>query len=195
MAYKAVYFSRPLRFISQNKFKIAEYNELMQPVNFTPINIDLGDLVGGNQLEITRAKVLAAFAQKRSPVFVDETGLYLDAWKGLPGLLTDVFWQRLGLTGFLKLLENESNRKAVAITIIGYCDGRKIHFFQGKLLGTIAHQPRGEMGIQWDPVFIPEGESRTFAEIPREEKIKKSMRLTAATDFKEFLLKQRSYYR
>ncbi|MEG6616531.1 non-canonical purine NTP pyrophosphatase [Peptococcaceae bacterium 1198_IL3148] len=192
MAYKAVYYSRPLRFISQNEIKIAEYKELMKPVNFITVNMDIPEQSGGNLIEIIRSKVLTAFEEKRAPLFVDQTGLYLDAWNGLPGGLTDIFWKRLKLTGFLKLLENENNRKAVAITTIGYCDGRNIHYFQGKLSGTIAHHPMGELGTQWDPVFIPQGENRTFAEMPKEDRLKISMRLTAATDFKDFLLKQRS---
>lgn len=190
MAYKAVYFNRPLRFVSQNEVKITEYKDLLHPVEFVPIKMDIEEQSGGNHLKIVRAKTLIAFEQIKAPLFVDQTGLYLQAWKGLPGGLTDIFWQRLNLTGFLKLLDNENNRQAVAITTIGYCDGKKIHIFQGKLPGTIAHEPRGQ-GTQWNPLFIPQGQTRTLAEMSYQERIKISMRLTAATDFKHYLLKQR----
>lgn len=191
MAYQAVYFSRPLRFVSQSDVKINEYRELLQPMEFVAIKTDVGEPAGRNHIEIVRAKVLKAFEQTKAAVFVDQTGLHLEAWQGLPGGLTNIFWQRLTLTGFLKLLSNENNRKAVAITTIGYCDGKKIHIFQGKLPGTIANEPRGEQNNQWDPVFIPQGETRTFAEMSYQERLKISMRFTAASDFKNHLLKQR----
>lgn len=195
MAYQAVYFSRPLRFVSQSETKIKEYRQLLHPVEFVAIKTDIGEPVGRNHVEIVKAKVLAAFEQTRAAVFVDQTGLYLEAWQGLPGGLTDIFWQRLALSGFLKLLANESNRKAIAITTIGYCDGKKIHIFQGKIPGTIATEPRGEQTGQWDPVFIPAGETRTFAEMPDTERLQVSMRLTAATDFKNHLLKHRERWK
>lgn len=191
MAYQAVYFSRPLRFVSQSDVKINEYRELLHPVEFVAIKTDVGEPAGRNHIEIVQAKVLKAFGETRAAVFVDQTGLYLEAWQGLPGGLTNIFWQRLTLTGFLKLLANETNRKAMAITTIGYCNGRKIHIFQGKLPGTIATEPRGDQDNQWDSVFIPRGETRTFAEMACQERLNISMRFTAATDFKNHLLKQR----
>lgn len=188
--HKAVYFNQPLRFITKNNVKTAEYKALLHPVEFIPIIVDTGDFAGSNHLEIVRSKTLKAFEIKRAPVFVEQTGLYLSAWDGLPGGLTELFWERLNLTGFLKLLENEENRQAVAITTIGYCDGRQIHIFEGKLNGTIASAPRGTNGIQWDPVFVPEGSSRTFAEMPLKEKLQISMRRAAAAAFKNFLLNE-----
>ncbi len=190
-AYKALYLRRPLRFISKNDTKIAEYKALLHPLDFIPVAMDIGDFAGRDHLEIVRNKTLQAFEIKRSPVFVEQTGLYLEAWNKLPGGLTDLFWERLNLDGFLKLLENEDNRRAEAITTIGYCDGRKIYVFEGKINGTIAHEPRGKNGTQWDPVFIPEGESRTFAEMQPEEKAKISMRRIAADAFKSFLMNGR----
>ncbi|WP_031518022.1 non-canonical purine NTP pyrophosphatase [Desulfofalx alkaliphila] len=190
MGYKAFYVSRPLRFVSKNKEKNYEYSKLLSPVEFTPVWFDTAEPLGDNHRDIVQAKTLHAFDEKRAPLFVDQTGLYVDAWQGLPGGLTDTFWEKLKLTGFIKLMENEKNRSAVAITTIGYCDGKKIYLFEGRLKGTIAPEPRGENGSQWDPVFIPQGHSRTFGEMSPDEKLAISMRRTAAAEFKSFLLSQ-----
>ncbi|WP_432761591.1 non-canonical purine NTP pyrophosphatase [Rhizobium calliandrae] len=63
----------------------------------------------------------------------------------------------------------------VARTRIGYCDGRRVHQFEGEIARNIAPEPRGDRAFQWDCVFIPEGHGQTFAEMG-ERKSEISMR-------------------
>lgn len=180
---------RPLRFISSNERKINEYRELLDPIDFIPLQVSVPEPQGENPAEVVRAKLLQAFALKRTPLFVDHTSIYIDAWNNLPGALTGIFWHRLGPEGFLRLLNCVLDRRVVARTIIGYCDGKRIYTFEGELTGVLATEARGKTE-SWNCIFIPDGEQRTLGELTREEKNKISMRRHAAEKFKAFLLSQ-----
>ena len=55
--------------------------------------------------------------------------------------------------------------KVTAKTVLGYCDGREIHLFEGAIEGTVPRMPAGPEDFQWDCVFIPDGSTMTFAEM------------------------------
>ena len=87
----------------------------------------------------------------------------------------------------LKALENETNRKAQFITVIAVILDEQVHFFEGSIQGTITEAPQGDGGFGYDPVFIPDGYDKTFAELPSEVKNKISHRAIAMQKFKDFL--------
>lgn len=70
--------------------------------------------------------------------------------------------------------------------MIGYCDGRKRHFFEGVVPGRISPSPAGHGGFEWDDVFIPEGQNQTFAQLGT-QKNGLSMRRRALDAFVTFL--------
>jgi non-canonical purine NTP pyrophosphatase (RdgB/HAM1 family) len=95
----------------------------------------------------------------------------------------------LGNDGLYSLSKKIGNSKVVAKTIIGYRGvNSEVLFFEGDMIGDIV-EPRGENGFGWNPIFRPQGEIKTFAEMTDEEKEKYSMRKKAATKLNEFLLK------
>ena len=59
--------------------------------------------------------------------------------------------------------------KVIAKTVLGYCDGRQMHLFEGAIEGTVPRAPAGPEDFQWDCVFIPDGYTRTFAEMGTEK--------------------------
>lgn len=78
---------------------------------------------------------------------------------------------------------------ARAKVIIGYSKSKdEVHFFEGEVKGRIV-EPRGDGGFGWNPLFLPDGYSKTFGEMSRAEKNKISMRKIAFTTLKEFLEK------
>ena len=99
-----------------------------------------------------------------------------------PGALIKFYSEHLGNKGITKF---NGGSKAYAETVIGYHDGKKIHFFKGKINGTIPKKPKGK-GFGWDPIFIPKGFNKSFAEISQEEKNKISMRAKAFKKFKKY---------
>ena len=84
---------------------------------------------------------------------------------GLPGGLTQVFWDALGPERVCELFGRGDRVGVIAKTRIGYCDGRSVHQFQGEIQGRIATEPRGDRSFQWDCVFVPDGYDETFAEM------------------------------
>jgi XTP/dITP diphosphohydrolase len=136
---------------------------------------------------VAEAKAKAAYQALSKPVFVDDTGLYIDAWGELPGALIAWFLDNVGNEGILKMLDGWSSRSARVVTALGYCDERGVQVFVGEVSGTIAEELRGEYGFGYDPIFIPGGHNKTFAELTGEEKDAVSMRAIAAAKLREFL--------
>lgn len=175
-----------LRFISSNENKISEYRELLQPVAFTPLPLTIRETFSDNPLDVVREKLLKAYELKRAPLFVDHTGLFIEELGGMPGPFTQLFWKRLQAEGILNLLACKENRRALARTTIGYCDGRRVHFFEGEIKGSVTCEPAGSNST-WMCVFIPEGFDMTMAKMTAEQKNSVSHRRRAADNFKKFL--------
>ena len=79
----------------------------------------------------------------------------MEALAGLPGGVGQVVWDAVQdrMCGFLHA---DDSRKAVARSIIGYCDGRRGAYVSGGTRGLVAERSRGEYLFHWDPIFIPE---------------------------------------
>jgi len=103
--------------------------------------------------------------------------LYFEELNGLPGALIKFFVKKLTLEQICFLIKE--NRSALAVTCIVYFNGKELKIFKGETKGEIAKDPKGTNGFGWDPIFIPEGYSQTFAEITSEEKEDKFMRKEA----------------
>ena len=132
---------------------------------------------------LVRDKCIKAFRLIGRPVFVEHTGLFIEASTASRGL-TQIFWDRLGAERVAKLFAREDEGRAVARTRIGYCDGRCVHQFEGEVSGRLAPEPRGEP--RRDCIFIPEGAEQTLAEMG-ERKNEVSMRRKALDRLASFL--------
>ena len=128
---------------------------------------------------VVRHKASQAFALLGAPVLVEDTGLALTAWNGLPGALIKWFLTSLGPEGVCRLLRQETNRQATATTLFAYCDGATTQIFPGVVHGLVPEAPRGAFGFGWDGIFQPMGSLLTFAEMTPEEKDRFSMRRIA----------------
>lgn len=178
-----------LRFLTTNAGKFRELSELIASSNYKLLQdaTEINELQTEDMNILIRDKVLKAFERIRHPLIVDHTGLLFDLLNGFPGGLTSVFFDKLKPEGIASLIGNSSNRKVTAITLIGYCDGRQIHSFEGRIEGLVAEKPRGDEGFQWDTVFIPAGYDKTFAELGNKRKNEISMRRLAFNRFAQFL--------
>lgn len=177
-----------LRFLSGNKEKIREVEEILGPKGVTviPFHEDIHELQTEDSTALIRDKVLKAFKAVGRPVFVEHTGLYLDALNGLPGGLTRIFWDRLEGDNFAKLVQGLASDKVKAKTMIGYCDAKRVYYFEGEVSGTVPAAPAGARNFQWDCVFVPDGYGQTFAELGA-KKNEISMRRIALNKFAQFL--------
>ncbi len=124
--------------------------------------------------------------------FADDTGLEVNALDGRPGVYSARFASanpsfQENIDKLLYEMQGVRDRSARFRTIIFLYtkDGSKS--FEGRIEGRIAEEPRGEQGFGYDPVFIPEGEDRTFAEMEASEKDRISHRGEAVRALAEFL--------
>jgi XTP/dITP diphosphohydrolase len=175
-----------LRFLSSNPNKVTEAKAILSPAGFELIAVakKLEEIQSDNVEFLVRDKCIKAFRLIGRPVFVEHTGLYIEALNGFPGGLTQIFWDTLGAERVAALFGKEDGL-AIARTRIGYCDGRCVHQFEGEVSGKLARKPRGDTS-QWDCIFIPEGSTKTFAEMG-ERKNEISMRRKALDQFAAFL--------
>lgn len=158
-------------FISSNPYKVEEVEKLTSGygITITHINYKINELQTDDILLLLRNKTLQAFEKYRLPVMVDHAGLYIDCLAGMPGALTQLFWDRLG-SKICEIVNFYGNDSAQASTAIGLCDGKQIYLRESKKSGKITDHPRGSRSFQWDTIFIPEGETRTYAEMTVPEK-------------------------
>jgi non-canonical purine NTP pyrophosphatase (RdgB/HAM1 family) len=163
-------------FITGNKGKLAEVQGILE--NVQGLDIDLPEIQSLDGHEIIKAKLEEAKKHQVGEFIVEDTSLYFEGLNGLPGPLIKWFIKTIGNEGLYKIAEAFANNKAIAKTIIGYCNIQgEISFHEGTIRGTIV-APRGE-GFGWDPIFQPEGYTKTFGELTAAEKNSFSMRKIA----------------
>ena len=167
-----------LLFVSSNPGKVREVEAILG----TPVEqlaLDLPEIQALDVADVVRAKARAAFAEAGRPVVVEDTGLFIDALRGLPGALVRWFLVTIGPEGICALIPRGASRAALARSAVALCDGARVEVLIGETRGIIAVAPRGEGGFGWDPIFQPDGSSRTFAEMDQAEKNRYSMRRRA----------------
>jgi XTP/dITP diphosphohydrolase len=132
------------------------------------------------------ALIKARAAFRDTPVIADDSGLFIDALDGEPGINSarfDVPGKRREKV--LRLLDGVENRAAHFETVICYFDGECPQYFTGRLDGVIALENRGENGFGYDSIFEVDG--RTLAEMTETEKNAISHRKQALEKLKNYL--------
>ena len=125
--------------------------------------------------------------------FADDTGLEVDALHGLPGVHTaryaypDRHDPEANMIKLLEALRENNDRNARFRTVIALIEKGKEHLFEGVVEGVIAREKSGSQGFGYDPVFIPEGNSKTFAELGEDIKNTISHRARAVQKLAEYL--------
>lgn len=175
---------------SHNIGKVKEIEILLKP--FDILVSSVGDLnlavpvEDGNSFE-ENALIKAHAAAKSSgqPALADDSGLEIDSLNGDPGLYS-ADWAgpeknfSKAMEKVLFLLQKAQNRSArfTCVLALAWPDGHS-EVFKGHVTGSILKQPRGKKGFGYDPIFLPDGFSQSFAELKAEEKQSVSHRARA----------------
>ena len=179
-----------ITFITGNPAK-AKYLSDYFHIPVTHRKLDLPEIQSLDLREVVEDKTRRAYEAVGSPVLVEDVSVTFHALKRLPGPLIKWFLETLGNEGLCKLLDGYDDRSARAEVMYGYCDGGEVRVFHGSVEGTIAEHPRGDTNFGWDPVFIPEGHSKTtWAEMTSDEKHATSMRRIALEELGKYLQKE-----
>jgi XTP/dITP diphosphohydrolase len=190
-----------LIFASHNENKVKEIRAILPKwVNILSLN-DIGfheeiEETGTTLEENAQIKAETIYNQIGKNVFADDSGLFVDALEGAPG----VFSARYAGTGnsedniakLLNELKGESNRKAEFRATFCVIWNGQIHFLKGKVEGNILEDSKGSDGFGYDPIFVPNGYSQTFAEMVSTEKNSISHRHEAVQKLINFIENQAS---
>jgi len=144
--------------------------------SFERLDLDLPEPQALDPAEVAEAKARGAYARLGRPVVVEDSGLEVLAWGGFPGALVKWLERSAGLDGITRMLDPFPDRSARAVCAIACFDGESLLAARGTVEGSIAERPRGSEGFGWDAIFVPRGDSRTFAELRPEEKDRVSHR-------------------
>jgi XTP/dITP diphosphohydrolase len=145
--------------------------------------------IQAESLEITIIPGLQWLVSKFDrPVMIDDSGLFIDSLGDFPGVYSSYVFKTLGCEGILRLMEGMEKRTARFECCIGYLEPDGDPFIaKGVAHGSISKTMRGEGGFGYDPIFVPEGDARTYAEIEVREKNSISHRGKAMSKFIEEL--------
>ena len=189
---------RNLVFATGNSHKLQEVQGLfkegfalscLKDVNITEEIPETADNLVDNALQ----KAWYVYKKCGIPCFADDTGLEVEALNGAPGVYSARYAgeqknSKLNMLLLLKNMTGKENRNARFRTIIAYIDeNAQEHIFEGEIRGKIIENMAGENGFGYDPIFVPEGYDKTFAQLSSETKNKISHRARAMEKFLSYI--------
>ena len=178
---------RNIQFVTGNADKAREVSQILG-INISQISPgELIEIQNTDVSVIVEHKASQAYQLVKKPVLVEDSGLFIKAWNGLPGALIKWFERSVGCAGIVKMLNQFENRNASALCYAAVNDGNHIRIAKGEVSGRIAFQVCGKNGFGWDSIFIPDGHERTFGEMSIDEKNTISHRKRAIESLKEII--------
>ncbi|MDC0060367.1 RdgB/HAM1 family non-canonical purine NTP pyrophosphatase [Pelagibacteraceae bacterium] len=190
---------KDILFFSHNQKKIIEIKQI-----FKDSKIKIYDLNSFKKIKepketgatfSSNAKIKSKYGQQLfdMPCFADDSGFCVEALKNNPGVKSKRFLEKFSNNkkAFEYIISNvvkKRNNKAFFVTAISLTLKENHHItFLGKISGSVSLKPKGMNGFGYDPIFIPENNIKTFAEMSLEEKNVISHRKIAITKLKSFL--------
>lgn len=190
---------KDILFFSHNQNKIIEVKQIFKDSKIKFYNLNSFEKIkepketGGTFS--SNAKIKSKYGQQlfNMPCFADDSGFCVEALKNNPGVKSKRFLKKFtnDKKAFEYIISNvvkKKNNKAFFVTAISLTLKKSHHIiFLGKINGTVSLKPKGTNGFGYDPIFIPENYTKTFAEMNLEEKNIISHRKIAISKLKSFL--------
>lgn len=182
---------------SHNQGKVREIRALLAPFGLKTISAAELDLPEPDETETSyagnaRLKAVAAATAANLPALSDDSGIDVTALDGQPGIYAARWAEdEDGNRDFMRAMKRvqdelgdreDRSAKFVCALCLAFPDGQS-KVYEGTCEGEIVWPPRGEKGFGYDPIFVMNGDSQTFAEIDPEEKHAKSHRAAAFAKF------------
>ena len=186
-----------LVFATNNKHKLQEVRDIVgdrvEVLSLADINCyddipETADTLQGNAL----IKARHIYAKYGLDCFADDTGLEVEVLGGAPGVYSARYAgeecdSEANMQKLLQNLTGETNRNAQFRTVIALIIRGEEKLFNGIVKGTIATEKKGDSGFGYDPIFIPEGHSESFAQMSSEMKNSMSHRFRATQQLGDYL--------
>lgn len=164
-----------LYYVTGNKLKVKLANQVFSKYGINVIQEDMDfDEIQSLDCEVvanTASKALANLLNK--PVLKNDSGLFIDCLDGFPGALSKFCESNIKASGYIKLLEGIENRNCHWVEVLSYCEpGGEPVCFTSISSGTISEDVREtDYGYDFDKIFIPLGDTRTFSQMGEEEHV------------------------
>lgn len=178
--------------INEIKYKLVDTEiEIFSPLELGIIDLEViedADTLEGNAL----LKAKAFYNKSGMPSISDDTGLFVEALNGQPGVYSARYAGENATfedncNKLLNNLKDNVNRNAYFETVICFYDGNNTNYLSGKCKGKITKEYKGNNGFGYDPIFIPDGYELTFAELSKDVKNKISHRGLAVDNLIKFI--------
>ena len=170
-----------LYFVTSNKGKYIEAKEKLREIKNIKLEqkrIDYPEIQADTLEEVVEHGIDYLKEGLKEPFILEDAGLFIEHLNGFPGVYSAYVFKTIGCKGILSLLDDVEERNAYFKSVIGFYDPKtnEKKIFKGISKGEISFEMRGTQGFGYDPIFIPEGESRTFGEMETKEKNRYSHR-------------------
>jgi len=156
-----------LRLVTSNRHKLEEYWQGLAPLGVAVehLQADCDEIQADTLEEVVLACMRQLRAGGHRDFMVDDSGLFVPSLNGFPGVYSAYVMHTLGCQGMLRLIDG-LDRKARFECCIGVCSEELGEFtVTGASPGRIIHEERGREGFGYDPIFVPEGQELTFAQM------------------------------
>jgi len=156
-----------INLITSNLGKVKEFKDILEPkIKVNHLKIDYDELRSDDPCEIVEEAVEKLANKLGKIVVAEDSGMFIKALGEFPGTCSAYIHKRIGLNGILKLMEGVKDRECCYKSAVGYCEpGKKPRSFLGEEKGSISLEEKGSLGFGHDPIFIPEGFSKTYGEL------------------------------
>lgn len=181
-----------LYFITGNKGKLTEVQDKLKPLNINVIQKNLGypEIQAETLEEVTHYGIQYLKNKLSEPFVIEDAGLFISALKKFPGVFSKQVYYTIGLDGVLTLMEKQMNRSAEFHSVYALkLPNTSALYFKGICKGTIIKEKKGTGGFGYDPIFVPNGYTKTFAEMTTTEKNMISHRGNALQKLVKFIQK------
>lgn len=187
-----LFLRKKILFGTSNLNKLKEAKNILETdgISIEHFPVDLIEIQDSSLKEIAMYSI-GNLLNIKDPIFVEDTGLFIESLNGFPGPYASYVFKTLGNEGILKLLRGNKDRNAFFESCIAYRDDKEqVTIFKDRCYGKITEQIRG---LQWgyDPIFSPNSElnlnQKTFSELGDEIKNKISHRSKVLIKLKEFI--------
>jgi len=130
---------------------------------------DLIEIQDDSLRKIAVQKAQDAYNHYEKPLIVEDDGLFIDSLSGFPGPFSSYVFKTIGNNGILKMIGD--NRDAQFVAVIAFCDSsNEPILFESSVTGTISKNIQ-DGGWGYDPIFIPEKQNKTYAELADKNKL------------------------
>ena len=164
--------SSELFFASSNEHKFKEVQRILSNlgVNIKLFKTTLEEIQSNSLNEIAKRKAIDAFTKIQKSIIIEDDGLFINSLNGFPGPYSSYAYDTIRNKGIIQLLQNSEHRDAKFVAIIAYYNGiDEVKLFESSIPGKISKEiEKGGWG--YDPIFIPDGESKTYANVLDKDK-------------------------